>query len=237
MEMQWGYSCISHPVEVPMKRSALACFLALLFCPIGLTAAPVDVAGIVPNHTANGAELAGLLVTVTWDFGPLTTNPGIHSFTYTWVATGADSGGIFVTGPVPPFPIMTLTGNSATAAWRFTGLYADPVVSVMLDGTAAGILFDRALPDPGTPGTGTGNDALALIGLFATSASYSNPVGVAGAAPVGDLYSQLLFDFSGAPLFSEFSFTQSTVLAIPEPATSVLTWLGLALVASRLRRN
>lgn len=47
----------------------------------------------------------------------------------------------------------------------------------MLDGTAAGILFDRALPSPGTAGTGTGNDALASIGFLGTPASYSNPVG------------------------------------------------------------
>ena len=30
----------------------------------------VDVPGIVPNYTANGADLSGLQVTMVWDFGP-----------------------------------------------------------------------------------------------------------------------------------------------------------------------
>jgi hypothetical protein len=217
-----------------MKRCAFAGYVVVLLCSTCLTAGPINVAGIIPNYTANGADLAGLLVTVTWDFSPLTTDPGIHSFTYTWVATGGGSGGIPSGIPTFPLLILGLSGTSATAGWMFNGLYADPVLSIMLDGTAAGILFDRALPSPGTPGTGTGNDAIAL-GIQAT---YSNPVGVAGAAPVGDLYSQLRFDFgpSGAQTLP-FSFTQSTVLATPEPATSVLTLLGLALVANSLHRT
>ncbi len=141
-----------------MKRCTLAFYAVALFCSTCLTAKPINVAGIIPNYSANGADLAGLLVTVTWDFGPLTTEPGIHSFTYTWVATGADSGGI-----QPGFttvPILGLSGSSATAPWRFNGYYADPVLSIALDGTSAGILFDRSLPSPGTPGTATGNDEI-----------------------------------------------------------------------------
>ena len=218
-----------------MKRCTFACYAVALLCSTCLTAGPINVPGIIPNYLANGADLAGLLVTVTWDFGPLTSEPGIHSFIYTWGATGADSGGIqawFTT-----IPILGLSGNSATVAWIFNGLYADPVLSIMLDGTAAGIMFDRSLPSPGTPGTGAGNDAIAT-GIPATfmgiPATYSNPVGVAGAPPVGDLYSQLRFDLQGPAQYSRLSFTQATVLATPEPAAFVVTLLGLALVVSGL---
>jgi hypothetical protein len=210
----------------------------MLFFPLTcLTAGPINVPSIIPNYTANGADLAGLLVTVTWDFGPLTTDPGIHSFTYTWAATGLVSGG--VQAPVhPSFLVIGLSGNSATAAWMFNGLYADPVLSVMLDGTAAGILFDRAVPSPGTPGTGTGDDAIALFSsLSGIAATYSDPVGVAGAAPVGDLYSRLRFDFGTVGTDLPFSFKQAVVLATPEPATSVVTFLGVGMLATCLRRR
>ena len=45
-------------------------------------ATPVNVPGIVPNYTANGADVSGLGVTVVWNFGPFTSNPGIHTETF-----------------------------------------------------------------------------------------------------------------------------------------------------------
>ena len=185
-----------------------------------LMGASINVPAIFPNYTATGADLSGLLVTIVHDFPPRTTSPGpgLYSYTFTWRTLGVGWGGAGSSPGPPEFtprPVLELNGNSATAMWKFNGYFADPIVSLSLDGTAAGIFFDRALPSPGTAGTGTGNDAFALGTI---PASYSNPVGVGGATPVGDLYSQVQFNFF-RDIDGPFTFRQTTVLAIPEPNT------------------
>ena len=137
-----------------MSHTLVRCKTLLLLAVAALPATTINVPGIRPNYTATGADLAGLKVTIVWDFGATGNPPGLNSFMYTWIVTGPSSGATNNSPPPPFSPILTLSGNSASSQFVFSGYYADPVVSITLDGTSAGILFDRAFPSPGTSGTG-----------------------------------------------------------------------------------
>lgn len=214
-------------------------FLTLLASSASLPANTIVAPGIRPNYTATGADLAGLKVTMLWQF-----SNGPYLQTMFWRATGPDSGEAPQMDNLSPWaglpPMLTLSGNSTTAVWVCYPIFADDIVSVTLDGEAAGIYFDRAMPNPGSPGTGPGNDAGALVaGLgFPLGATYSKPVSVGGAAPVGDLYAEMTFTFPGRFGARDFTFTQTVVLATPEPSTFALPAIGMALAgAARARRR
>lgn len=187
-----------------------------------------------------GADMAGLIVTATYTL----VGGSTITHTMTWVATGPTSGrAAFPLGP--NFAIsVSLTGDtSGNLAWQYSTIFLDPLLSLTFDGTAAGIYFDRTLPDPGTPGSGPGADI--VFGPFIppmgftvplpNTVRYSSAVALDGNPPAGDLYAKMEIDFGpGTVGASDFAFTQDTDAAIPEPASALLVFSGIGLLACAL---
>jgi hypothetical protein len=92
-----------------------------------------------------------------------------------------------------PTCCATLTGNLGGQV----GLGID---SLIIDLLSWGSLFDRTLPNPGTPNSLNGEDfnldASSSSGVWDLTITYLNPIAVGAAAPVGDLYGALRIDFS-----------------------------------------
>jgi hypothetical protein len=198
----------------------------------------VDATAVIDRIT--GADMVGLVVTAIYQ------NPadGTRTVGMTWAATGPTAGAARSEGDQePPRVSISLTGDtSGPLAWQYTSMFLSPLVSLEFDGTAAGILFDRSSPDPGTPASGSGLDitfsALVPPGVEnAVLVVYGGAVGVGGAPPSNDLFARMLIDFSqihsaGVPGLppQDFSFSQDTDLAVPEPATALLVAGGLLFV-------
>lgn len=72
------------------------------------------------------------------------------------------------------------------------------IMAVKLGGPGSVIGFDRTNPNPGTIGSSTGRDVTfrPSVGGWVLRASYSEPIGVGAAPPVGDVYGQLTLAFS-----------------------------------------
>ena len=152
--------------------------------------------------------------------------------------------------------INNLTSNLTLTGFRIDGL-----------GDGAGFAaFDRnfgpTLTDTGTAGSagGTtlffnlGNMSASLKREYAFTITYSNPIGLNGAAPVGDLYRSVqadirFFTFGGLPGTSNFGGTFSTlkfstdidtvtyVAAVPEPEQGAMLLAGLLAVGFAARRR
>jgi len=75
---------------------------------------------------------------------------------------------------------------------------ANGISSVKFGGPGSVIGFDRTNPNPGTVGSSTGRDLTfrPSVGAWTLRASYVEPIGVAIAPPVGDVYGQLTLGFS-----------------------------------------
>jgi hypothetical protein len=190
-----------------------------------------------------GADLTGLRVTATFAEydGPLV-------FHMIWAATGPTSGSASIIDSFDNhhFTVvsLSLTGDaSGSFAWNYRSSVLGPLMSLELDGRAAGIYFDRMHPGPGTPGSGAGNDIdIVFQGLLPPGiesnfiATYSNAVSLDGNSPENDLYARLLIDFpsvDGPFSFGpeDFKFTQATDLSVvPEPASSLLVASGLLMI-------
>lgn len=75
---------------------------------------------------------------------------------------------------------------------------ANGISSVKFGGPGSVIGFDRTNPNPGTVGSSTGRDLTfrPSVGGWTLRASYVEPIGVAIAPPVGDMYGQITLAFS-----------------------------------------
>lgn len=218
----------------------LSCLVAVSpVCAVTIVTNPnpiVTANAITANVT--GADLAGLSVTATFGeaSGPLV-------FPMTWTSTGPGSG-----SASQSVVAVSLAGNaSSSLAWHYTSVLLGPLLSLDFDGTAAGIYFDRAHSDTGTPGSGAGAD-IAFGSLFPQGVdsgivvTYSKAVALGGATPQGDLYAQMTIQFpntvNGPANFppQDFAFTQNTDKSVvPEPASWLLLAGGLALMVLRHR--
>ena len=173
------------------------------------------------KDTITGADMAGLIVTATYNTPDIPT-----TVTGTWMATGPTSG-----QATPAATVVSLTGDtSGNLSWQFSSSFLSPLLSLTFDGTAAGIYFDRTLPNPGTTGSGPGGDIAfgTLLSPPTITVTYSSAVALDGNPAAGDLYAKMEIDFSDPGLNpQDFTFSQDTDLAIPEPASGLLFLGGI----------
>lgn len=192
---------------------------------------PIATANAISSEV-NGADLAGLNVTATFGeaSGPLV-------FPMTWAATGPGSGAASASTANHLNLSISVAGNAgASLAWQYTSNLLGPLLSLELDGTNAGIYFDRAHSGAGTPGSGPGAD-IAFAPLFPSGSSgivatYSGAVSLDGAPPDNDLYANLLIDFPANFPPQDFAFTQPVDRnVVPEPVLWPVEFTGLAAFA------
>jgi hypothetical protein len=186
----------------------------------------------ISQFTTNGAEMAGMSVTVNFAGG---------SETVQWAATGASSGAAAGSG----WAISADGDTFATNAW--TADFGDlQVTSFTLDGSTGLTLFNRDFsPIPGTPGSENGRDFVStLLSDADVLATYSSVVGIGATAPVNDLFQVLTVSFNSVDngtVSGLFNFTQDTDsdirILLPEPAMLPLFGLGLAGVAIISRKR
>jgi hypothetical protein len=198
-----------------------------------------DVTSITDLVTGSG--MAGLTVT-------LTTNTGASS-NATWAAISGSQGGASTASWS-----LNATGNTFAALWQFSYSGTAPVASLVLNGVPGNISFDRAAPNPGSPGSFGGSDFTVDLnndGLAdnpAWTITYSRPLGVGGSAPLGDEFGVLTIDFgTGGFTGQSFSFLQDSDIfvpasngggnTVPEPASLLLAGLGLSALAFVRRRH
>jgi hypothetical protein len=213
---------------------------------------PVDVDGVASRVTGSG--MAGVIVTATY-WSP--SSPGCPGYPFAlfcpltltaiWTSAGGDGGMAadytFFPYEQPSWSLAVTGDTSEDFIWAFRGGLLSPLLSLEIDGSAAGIFFDRANPDPGTAGSSSGNDleirwvppnAVPAGDVFVT---YAGAVRVGGGTSAGDLFSRVSIDFSrleygGVPA-QNFDLTLDSDSVVPEPQTGLLALLGLAVIASR----
>lgn len=149
--------------------------------------APEDVPAI-STFQVTGAQMVGMTVRAVFSNG--------LDETLVWGATGLDSGGVVGTDWG-----LSQSGDSFDSAWTFDNLTDSLLEMIVLDGHNGFVVFDRSTDANGAGiGNGTANSFLGQdfveTPTFDGIATYSNPVGVGGNAPVGDLFSVLTLDFT-----------------------------------------
>jgi len=113
-------------------------------------------------------------------------------------------------------------GNTFAMQWQYLQKGAPAITSLNLTGT--NITFDQATPAPGTPGSSggigfivdTNNDGFA-DNPANWSVNLSNAVTLNGAAPVGDLYTNLNINFGSGGYTGNFSFLLDSDTYVPAP--------------------
>jgi hypothetical protein len=213
--------------------------------------------------------LPGLLLTAHLSAATIVVdpNPTVTAHSILDSITGADMAGLIITasygsvsGPIidrmvwqpsgTPAVSVSLSGDtSGSLAWHYSSIILGPLLSLEFDGTAVGVYFDRTNPNPGTAGSGPGEDisfgALIPNGIDTSFVvTYSSAVVLGGSPPQNDLYTKLRIDFPNTVtgpagfLPQDFAFTQDTDRNIvAEPASWLLAGSGLAVFGVLLQRR
>ena len=201
---------------------------------------PQNIPGVT-GFITTGAMMNGMSVTAYFKDGGFETE--------IWGATGLDAGGVIGTNWG-----LSLGGDSYTNSWSFTNDKAGKLTRLVLDGSNGLTVFDKRQPHFGSDGSFSGLDFLSSLGGDrgdgAVIATYRNPVGIAGAGAVGDLFQILDINFAGLRsngTSDSFTFVQDTdndsrldsndIDQLPEPTMLALFGIGLVGVARAGRRR
>jgi hypothetical protein len=243
--------------SLPLIAAAMAA-LCMIPCveaqTVNFTAGTQFNAGGIAQATTMGRDMSGMLV--TWMFVDGGGGSGTwNSYDNDWHGAWAGRVGIFMPSngntTSSNFYIVN-SGSSALASIRFNGAPGRTLFDCDWNGTACGgpggSFNLRGSFDSENGVTAETSSSSHLPAGVIPTFTYSNLVGLGGAAPVGDLFEQLLLEFSGQGLGSGYNyqfradtdnslFTQSAPSLVPEPSTYALLAAGLAVLAAVKRRR
>lgn len=207
------------------------------------------------DYTTLGADMAGMLVTVVQ--GGVTSQ-------FTWAVLPDDFGGFTRGGNVLTdlvdydyfiyadgdtwCPVLTCRNWTVV-----NGRFKENITQITFHGASGGVVFDlKTAPDAfGTPGSGQGTTyaltSSTQSGLD-TDVVYRNQVIVGGNPVVGDLYTDLVINFTNGGLDDADTIRfqadtdrippYATMLpVVPEPTTWALLLGGLTFLGARARRR
>ena len=169
---------------------------------------------MIGGMQATATFAGGASETLTWALPPASS---VYAY------AGSNYAGVF--GSTGGGWSLAASGNTFAALWQFTGGNT-AITSLTLTGFSSNILFFLLLPALGNTGSSGGSAVFSDINNdgFADdpagwTVTYSNAIGLNGAAPLGDLYGTLTLTFGTGGYLGNFSFLADTDTFVPGTGT------------------